>query len=451
MELARAPSIGGNGTWMWFGYEDLASVSADGLSFTLKNAAVAAALTPALSSPEGLWLHGYWKVDWSDSYVKILSITPGGGGYVFTRDNATAPDYGFTPGSRFYAVDALEFLDQPGEYYIDRVHGNLFFLPPAPLTPASDVMLSFLDTVVESSGAANTSFENMVVSIAKRTVVEISSGDSISVTNSTVSNAGAGCLSITGQNCSVTGNTVFGCGSTGISISSGDVATLAPGGSRVVGNHVTNFSLVVRTYQPGIRFAGVGLYVGNNTVEHGPHTAITGGGNDHLFEHNLIKRVCFECTDTGAFYVGRSWSQRGSVVRFNTFDTIRPTERLAQKGESQNAFYLDDQMSGYEFYNNTIINSTTGVLLGGGRRNTIRDNRFINNDRDIAFDDRGMTWQKNYCNYNCTDAKQGPQPACFRKELEGKNYKQPPYATRCVHGHGCIPRVPVPACQRCVN
>ena len=40
--------------------------------------------------------------------------------------------------------------------------------------------------------------------------------------------------------------------------------------------------------------------------------------------------------------VGRSWSQRGNVVRFNTFDTIRPTEKLAQNSCSQNAFYLDE-------------------------------------------------------------------------------------------------------------
>ena len=58
-----------------------------------------------------------------------------------------------------------------------------------------------------------------------------------------------------------------------------------------------------------------------------------------------------------------------TFCRYNTFDTIRATERLAQESCSQNAFYLDDQMSGWEFYGNTIINATTGVLLGGGRRN----------------------------------------------------------------------------------
>jgi hypothetical protein len=56
-------------------------------------------------------------------------------------------------------------------------------------------------------------------------------------------------------------------------------------------------------------------------------------------------------------------------------------------------------MSGYDFYGNTIINSTTAVLLGGGRHNKIHGNTFIANDKDIAFDDRGMTWQLNYCRY----------------------------------------------------
>lgn len=86
------------------------------------------------------------------------------------------------------------------------------------------------------------------------------------------------------------------------------------------------------------------------------------------------------------------------------------TERLAQKSCSQNAFYLDDEMSGYQFYNNTIRNAAVGILLGGGRDNTIMNNYFENNQNDIHFDDRGMTWQRNYCNYNCTSS-QGYQPA----------------------------------------
>ena len=129
------------------------------------------------------------------------------------------------------------------------------------------------------------------------------------------------------------------------------------------------------------------------------------GGNDNLFEHNAIRRSSYETTDTGAFYVGRAWSQRGNVVRYNRFQDIhRPTERLALPANESwaAAFYLDDQMSGWDFYRNTIINATLGVLLGGGRRNRIHSNTFIDNDLDIHFDNRGMNWMADYCNRNCS-------------------------------------------------
>ena len=129
-------------------------------------------------------------------------------------------------------------------------------------------------------------------------------------------------------------------------------------------------------------------------------------------------------------YVGRSWSQRGNVVRNNHFENIRPIERLAQKSCSQNAFYLDDQMSGYQFYGNTIVNASVGVLLGGGRRNSIVDNVFIDCDGDVHFDNRGQTWHLDYCRKNCTDTRNGYQPACFYHELQSLNYTAPPYSQR---------------------
>lgn len=244
------------------------------------------------------------------------------------------------------------------------------------------------------------------------------------VRNSSMSNAGTGCVSLAGYNGTVMSSRVWGCGGSGISIEGGDRPTLAPGNLSAVGNIITNFSRVVRTYQPGIAFSGVGLHVANNTIAHGPHTGITGSGNNNLFEYNTISHVSFECTDTGAFYVGRSWAQRGNVARFNTFDTIRSTERLAQKSCSQNAFYLDDEMSGWDFYGNTILNSTTGVLLGGGRHNRIHDNHFVGNDKDIAFDNRGMSWQSTSCKYNCTETS----TSCFRYILDSLHYKEPPYS-----------------------
>ena len=56
---------------------------------------------------------------------------------------------------------------------------------------------------------------------------------------------------------------------------------------------------------------------------------ISGGGNDCLFEGNHLHDLCYEATDSGALYVGRSWSQRGNAVRGNLFERVRPTEQVS--------------------------------------------------------------------------------------------------------------------------
>ena len=114
------------------------------------------------------------------------------------------------------------------------------------------------------------------------------------------------------------------------------------------------------------------------------------GGCDNLFEQNTMEHVCFETADASGFYVGRSWVQRGNVVRHNTFRHIRATTRLGSIAAGapccqQVAFYLDDEISGFDFYGNTIENAGLGVLLGGGRRNRIHANNFTDCDFDIHF------------------------------------------------------------------
>ena len=138
----------------------------------------------------------------------------------------------------------------------------------------------------------------------------------------------------------------------------------------------------------------------------------------------MLNRTVYECIDAGAFYVGRSWSQRGNVFRNNIIDTVRPAEKLAQASCSQNGFYLDDEMSGWEFSGNTVINASTGVLLGGGRRNNISGNSLYC-DADIHFDNRGMNWQSRSCQLNCS-ASMGT--SCFHASLEALNWQHPPYA-----------------------
>ena len=460
MTLARDPNIDLNdsGLWKWVGYENMTVLNSSAFEFkdttTGEKWRKSMAQDCARNETSSMWLHGYWKFDWRDTYVRVDSIVPSlqhpTTSFTVTRDNATAPQYPWVNGCRFYAVNSLGLLDQPGEYYISTSTGDVYFWPPSSSEVEQEggvnhpVAVSVLHQVVSNDQTSNVSFENLIISTSQGTVVDVTNGaDNVNVTGCTACNSGAACVYMSGvTNSHVTGSTVYGCGGTGISMTSGDIHALTSGRSSVVGNRIANFSRIHRTYQPGVGFQSVGLYVANNNISNGPHACLQGGGNDNLFEHNQIERCTYETNDVGAFYVGRSWSQRGNVARYNTFNTIRPLTKLAQASESQNAFYLDDQMSGWEFYGNTIVNATTGILIGGGRRNLISNNTFIDCDADIHFDNRGMNWGHSNCAIGC-DPKLGT--SCFHAELVALNFTNPPYSVRypevvgIYSDHPCVP------------
>ena len=54
-------------------------------------------------------------------------------------------------------------------------------------------------------------------------------------------------------------------------------------------------------------------------------------------------------------------------------------------------------MSGYTIKNNKFINCHCGIVIGGGRKNVVHINQYENCNLCIHVDDRGLTWQKDFC------------------------------------------------------
>lgn len=90
--------------------------------------------------------------------------------------------YPFTKGCRFYAVAALELLDAPGEYHVDKASGALYFLPPAPLTADSDLVVSVLSRVVVAS-ADHHKFEGLTISVSRDVTFTTSNTETNTVAN----------------------------------------------------------------------------------------------------------------------------------------------------------------------------------------------------------------------------------------------------------------------------
>merc|ERR1711871_1431031 len=204
----------------------------------------------AMKEPDAdLWLHGYWKFDWRDTYVRVAAIDKAPEGYSIQIDPSTPPQYPAVPGARFYAVNALALLDAPGEYFVTP-KGQLYFMPPG--GTIQDAVVSVLHSVIDMADASHVSFKNLAVSASQGPLMQISAAQAVSVEDCLITNAGGCCLSLAGSDTAVRNSTVFGCGGAGISLSGGDIKTLEPGNVSAVANLVTNFSRIKRTYNPGI-------------------------------------------------------------------------------------------------------------------------------------------------------------------------------------------------------
>jgi hypothetical protein len=179
-------------------------------------------------------------------------------------------------------------------------------------------------------------------------------------------------------------------GEYGIILAGGDRRTLEPGGNLAVDNDIHDFGRWVRTYRPAVFLCGAGNRVARNRLHDAPHSAVLFWGNDHVLEFNEVYRVCAETGDAGAFYNGRDWTQRGNVIRYNHFHDLGATLEGENGFNGVMAVYLDDQASGTTVFGNLFNRVNCGVMVGGGRDNTIENNVFASCGRPISLDARGI-------------------------------------------------------------
>ena len=361
-----------------------------------------------------IWIHGYWTWDWAESYEHVKSINPE------TREIEThAPHgvYGYKEGKRYYALNVFEELDQPGEWYLDRAAGLLYFWPPATLENAEVIVSTLAKPMIVANGLEHARFQNLSLECGRDSGIVLNNSRNVIVENSVIANFGTVGVIVDGTAADtgvfVQGCDLYGLGEGGISLAGGERKTLRSGGNAVVGNRIHDFSRWVYTYRPGVSLSGVGNRVANNEIYDAPHSAIIFGGNEHAIEYNDIHHICMDTHDAGAIYMGRDWTQRGNRIQFNYLHELGAGD--------VNAVYLDDWSSGTIVYGNVCVRAGRGVLLGGGRDNLIENNLFIECRPGIHIDARGLGWAKNYFD--------GTTTTLFDR-FKDMNAAEPPYSDK---------------------
>lgn len=334
-----------------------------------------------------VWVHGYFKYDWADSHLKIASVNTGT--KVITVDTGF-DKYGVAAGQWFYYENVLEELDSPGEWYLDRSTGNLYFWPPSDPTQAT-VTVTQSNNLLAVANANYLSFDRISFEGTRAAAITATSSTYLKFTNDSFLDIGNDALTLNSVTNSFVATSTFNqLSQRAVYISGGDRTTLTSSNDVVINSTVHDVSQWVRTAAAPIELYGVGTRIAHNEFYNLPQDAIRFHGNDFVIEYNNIHNAVNETLDSGAIYSGRDYTYRGNVIRNNKFKDIGGFQ-----GSVANAVYLDDALSGNTITGNFFDNAGRVIEMGGGRDNTFDNNVIVNSSIPIHFDARGLEWMAN--------------------------------------------------------
>ena len=354
-----------------------------------------------------LWVHGYWAYDWANSYEKVATLD------VKQRLVKTASPfglYGFRKGQRFYFLNVLEELDQPGEWFLDRKTGILFFWPPAKTSKTPEILFSTLDqALIRMTGVSNVTIRGITLESARGNGIEIHEGENCLIAGCVIRNLGNSGVTIdSGNHNGVTSCDILDTGDGGVSLAGGDRKTLQPGNHFVENCHFQRQGRWTKCYVPAIALNGVGMRASHNLIHDHPHCAILFWGNDHLMEYNEIHHIALETGDVGAIYTGRDYSFRGNRIRHNFI------HHTGGVGMGSMGVYMDDCVSGTEVFGNVFYKVHWAMFIGGGRDHRVENNLFVDCDPAVRADGRGLdktpVWHDMVYDYMRKQLAAVPQP-----------------------------------------
>ena len=333
--------------------------------------------------PEEVEVFVFPRYNWWNNIVRVKSVDREARRVTLAGDAS----YAIRPGDRYYFQNALEELDSPGEWYLDRHSHTLYFWPPAPLEGKVVAVPTTGSILQLAKGTSYLTIRGLTIECCEHTAVVLDATRHCLIAGNTIRKVGdyQGCgVAVNGgDHNGVVGNDISETGSSGVSLSGGDRKTLTPAENYADNNYIHHVGVF---YKQGVGVAinGVGNRATHNLIHDGPRMGIMFSGNNLLMEYNHIRHMNLETEDTGAVYTGgRDWiSSRGTVVRYNYFHDILGFGK-DEKGRWVSphfawGVYLDDNTGGVDVIGNIVVRCPrAGIHLHNGRDNHIENNIFI--------------------------------------------------------------------------
>lgn len=352
------------------------------------------------SKPEQTWLSGtigpnyefdYYPVSRFDSEEKRVYLSRGA-----LEKYYTEPYYRFE--------NVPEELDEPGEYYIDRQSGMLYFYPPEDAPKDSVLTITMSTPTLGVSGKApnsmfrienskNIVFENLIFKGGRGSAITGKNNSNIQFINCEINSFGENGIRFDAStDIKISDCKIHDVGQDGILfVSCGNYKTLSPSNIVVSNNDIYNFARLERSYKTGIDFGYrcVGATAANNHIHNGPHAGMIFYGVNNDIYGNEFDNLVTEFSDMDALYCNNSnypW-ERGNKIHNNYFHNIGKSSMNGRHQINVRAIRTDNRGCGLNIYENLFYNigdggngngnNGIGAITAEGTRNRIFNNLFV--------------------------------------------------------------------------
>lgn len=385
--------------------------------------------TNRTANGNNIFVEGWLRYQYWDGHMRVTSIDAG-------RNRVTVEDAvcgnfegvderGELQPRRYFVYNVLEELDAPGEYWLDRSDGRLYFWPPSDAAITASVLEQ---PVITGDRVSHVRFEGIVIEHSRSHGAEFVDSPDVVFDRCVVRHTGESGVVFDRRSLARMGDEfingeVYDVGESGVELHSGGFDSLTRSESRVHNSHIHHWARWVMSYRPAV-FMGrttqsAGSTVSHCLIEHGPHMAIYVNGPLHLVENNVIRNFGLHGSDLGAIYWYQQWYARGVIIRYNQiYDGYRRDyfypRGFDTTGVSDGSIigvYADGAANGPHVHGNLIRNVEQAFHSSGGRHFRIEHNVLVNTAfRIYEMYSPGGTW--------------GSRGRDFQAEMVSRNYAE---------------------------